>query len=103
MKKECLKCGAKCCKVFYLPPRFLVQKEIDKEFVEWFNYHEKATIIKWKGEYWMRFELKCEKLKNNRCSIYKNRPEETCKEFDCDKGGWDYFKKLEKLVKSKSK
>ena len=77
MKKECKKCG-KCCRFMAI----WFYKKPNKEYIRWANLHKKVEIIKENNGWQLRFESKCSKLKNNRCSIYKNRPK-LCKEYKC--------------------
>ncbi len=83
MKKEkCKKCG-KCCRYM----AFWLSKKPSKDIIRWVNLHKGAKVIK-EGKYWTyRFYLKCSKLKNNRCSIYKQRPD-LCKEYKCWEAGF---------------
>jgi len=81
--EKCKRCG-KCCRImdFPFPPG-----KPSKDFIRWAKFHEKTKIVKQRDGYWIRFELKCSKLKNGRCSIYKNRPE-LCKEYSCSEKGF---------------
>jgi len=79
-EKVCKKCG-KCCRVMFI---WLAGKPKDKDWVRWANLHKGIKIIKNREDWAMRIEARCSKLKNNRCSIYKNRPK-LCKDYKC----WD--------------
>lgn len=76
-KIKCKKCG-RCCKVMYL---WLGGKP-EADYRRWINLHEKIKVVKRGRDYGVRIELKCTKLKNNSCTIYKNRPD-ICKEYSC--------------------
>ena len=81
-KRYCKKCG-KCCRLIDL----WLSKKPPKDWHRWVNLHEKARIIREGKDWYLRLELKCSKLKNNRCSIYNNRPK-LCKEYNCWKKGF---------------
>lgn len=69
----CNKCG-ECCKSM----RFQL---FDADHYRWAELHG-VTIVEDDG-FWVEFPIKCKKLKNNRCTIYEDRPE-MCKEFSCE-------------------
>jgi len=53
------------------------------DHVRWAKLHG-IKVIKRFGRFWATFKVSCQKLKDNRCSIYDSRPE-MCKEFKCEK------------------
>jgi len=86
MKKECKKCG-KCCKYILL----WLPHDATKDYIRWIGYHKGMRIVTFrsginKGFKAIRIDSRCEKLtKDNKCSIYKNRPTE-CRNYDCWSG-----------------
>jgi len=80
---KCKKCG-RCCRAMFLQigNEKLRKTKSRRDYFRWIDLHEKAKIVKIKGLYYLRLELKCTKLKNNKCSIYKNRPQ-LCRDFSC--------------------
>lgn len=87
MKKlSCNQCG-KCCKYILL----WLPRKADKDYLKWLGYHENMRIVIFKsginkGFKAIRVESKCSKLTaDNKCSIYKRRPD-ACKDYNCWSG-----------------
>lgn len=74
-----IKCGD-CCRKMYIP--FGDGNETD--WSRWIKLHEGLEIIMFRGLECIVLNKVCSKLKNNKCTIYKDRPK-MCKEFRCDK------------------
>lgn len=84
----CTKCGA-CCKMMRILPEILRTRSLRhwKEFENFPYAHDENGV--------------CEKLVNNMCSVYDNRPkccniEWVYKQYYCDIP-WDVFKKIQIL------
>lgn len=73
---KCKVCGG-CCKNMFI----WIGKDCDKDYLRWIRLHG-IKVKKIDGYYAMQLKIKCQKLKNNRCSIYKNRPK-LCREYSC--------------------
>jgi len=79
--KKCQKCGAKCCQEMF----FWLEKWQDaKDWRRWAKFHENVEVGIKDGGFFVKVKVKCRKLKNDRCSIYKKRPQ-LCREYDCRK------------------
>jgi Fe-S-cluster containining protein len=78
-KTECKKCNANCCKEI----AFFVGSKKKNDYFRWFSYRKNCKVVKRGTDYWFILKIGCLKLKNNKCSIYKNRPK-LCKEYDCN-------------------
>ena len=72
----CKKCG-KCCTNLILPLGLPANEDVEK----WLSYHN-VPIVKRDPIPYIELDIKCSKLINNKCSIYKDRPE-NCKIFNC--------------------
>lgn len=70
---QCKKCTV-CCKNFNIEPKN--KDDLIKQFEVAFGFKLKSYDIK------VMFGGECEHLKNNRCDIYKERPQR-CKDFIC--------------------
>jgi Fe-S-cluster containining protein len=55
----------------------------DDDHARWAKLHGVKVVKKW-GTKWAYFPIPCTKLKDNKCSIYKRRPE-LCKLYECGK------------------
>ena len=66
---DCSKCNAKCCKQNWLVR--LTEEERDSEFFD-------DSMV-----YYGFLQLPCEYLKDNKCSIYSNRPQ-VCRQYACE-------------------
>jgi len=72
-------CGD-CCKKMYIP--FGDGKQTD--WSRWIKLHKGLEINVYKGLECIVLNNVCRKLKDNKCTIYKDRPD-MCKNFRCDK------------------
>ena len=81
-KTKCKRCG-KCCRVIFVD----LNKKPPKDWIYWANLRKGIRIIKQMGRWMMRIELKCSKLKANKCSIYQKRPY-LCREYNCWEKGF---------------
>ncbi len=77
--EKCKNCSGDCCKLMYIQ---INKEKSEKDYIRWVNLHENIQVVKRKGYWYMKIDLKCSKLKNGKCSIYKDRPK-LCKEYDC--------------------
>ena len=77
------KCNAFCCKYISIhldTPR----SKVDFDEIRWFVSHENITVYKDDDDDWIvEVMTKCSFLKNNRCSIYEQRPD-VCRDYDPD-------------------
>lgn len=78
MGERCKKCGD-CCKNIELPLGMVV----DEDDIRWIEYHN-IKVVKRDDKYFIRIDNQCDKLIDNKCSIYKNRPE-ICQLYICQK------------------
>ncbi len=78
MSIDCTNCSD-CCKDITLPLGMV----FDKDDIRWIEYHGLKVTEK-NGKQWVKIPNQCEKLKDNKCSIYKDRPEQ-CQIFVCQK------------------
>jgi Fe-S-cluster containining protein len=78
MFKTCQLCAA-CCQNIILP----LERIFDKDIIRWIEYHN-LEVIEEGGRQCVKISNPCSKLKDNRCSIYEDRPE-NCKLFKCKK------------------
>ena len=69
---------ADCCRYMLIP---IGDEESD--FTRWVRLHKDIDIVEWRGLICIRLNKKCKMLKNNKCSIYKDRPD-VCKTFKCN-------------------
>lgn len=72
---DCDKCKADCC-------NFIVFPLYSEDHERWAKYHNLEIRKIWNRKL-IYMPIKCSKLKGNKCSIYKDRPD-MCKEFDCN-------------------
>jgi uncharacterized protein len=89
----CEYCTAKCCRYFALPIETPTDFE-DYEFIRWFLLHDRATVFKEDGDWYLLVHTTCEHLQSdNRCGIYETRPT-ICREYttkDCEyDDDWTY-------------
>ena len=76
----CEYCTAKCCRYFALP---IEEPEdfADYEFIRWFLLHDRASIFKEDGNWYLLVHTQCKHLQDdNRCGIYETRPQ-ICREY----------------------
>lgn len=93
MSDRCIRCGAKCCKYFC----FEIDEPDDMaelEDVRWYLCHEGVSVhIDDEGDWYIHLANRCAKLdKNNRCTIYPERPL-ICRRYDpdnCDESDNEY-------------
>ncbi len=93
MSRQCIECGAKCCKYFC----FEIDEPDDyEEFedVRWYLCHEGVTVhIDDDGDWFIAIDNHCKHLQSDfRCTIYEDRPL-ICRQYDtenCDYTGGDY-------------
>lgn len=98
-KVLCDFCVAKCCRYFALPIDEPEEFE-DFEFIRWFLLHERATIFKEDGTWYLLVHNVCRHLQpDNRCGIYETRPQ-VCRDYstkDCEyEDEWTYEFYLER-------
>jgi Fe-S-cluster containining protein len=74
---KCKNCS-RCCQDIALP-----YGEANEDEKRWIEYHG-IEVLKNKFGSFIKISLPCSKLKDNRCSIYKERPE-ICRWYDCEK------------------
>ena len=67
---RCPKDCADCCQDIILPLGMI----FDEDDINWVEYHNLKVIEK-EGKQWVKIFNPCNKLKDNRCSIYETRPE----------------------------
>ena len=80
MEYKCqIQCGD-CCRFMLIP----VGDRNETDYLRWIKLHKDIKVVMWRGLQCIKLENKCSKLKDNKCTIYKNRPE-MCKSFRCDK------------------
>jgi Fe-S-cluster containining protein len=78
MSINCQRCGD-CCRDIILPLRI----KLDEDDIRWVEYHNLKVIEK-EGQQWVKIQNPCSQLKDNKCLIYDNRPE-NCQIFICQK------------------
>jgi len=78
MSIDCKDCSD-CCQNIILP----LGMKFDEDDIRWIEYHG-IKVIKKDGKQSVVIPNKCEKLKDNKCSIYKDRPEQ-CQIYVCKK------------------
>ena len=66
----CERCKGACCESITVP-----LKSTSEDVQRWLSFHGNET------ENGIRFECKCSKLKNGKCSIYESRPE-VCRTYE---------------------
>jgi Fe-S-cluster containining protein len=85
--KTCMDCNGKCCR--YVITEIETPKDLgDFEDLKWYVAHKNVNVFVEKDKSWnLEFVTPCKHLdKNNRCKIYKKRPQ-TCKDHlgkDCE-------------------
>ena len=75
---NCKKCGD-CCRNIKLELRMIC----DEDTIRWIEYHN-LKVEKVDDRQFVVINNPCDKLVDNKCSIYKNRPE-VCQMFVCQK------------------
>jgi Fe-S-cluster containining protein len=76
----CEYCTAKCCRYFALPIEEPEEFE-DYEFIRWFLLHDRASIFKEDGNWYLLVHTECKHLQDdNRCGIYETRPQ-ICRDY----------------------
>jgi Fe-S-cluster containining protein len=79
----CEYCTAKCCRYFALPMETPETFE-EFEYVRWFLLHDRASVFKEDGDWYMLVHTKCKHLQDdNRCGIYDTRPQ-ICRDYTTD-------------------
>lgn len=79
----CEFCTAKCCRYFALPIDAPTEFT-DYEHFRWYLLHDRATIFKEDGDWYLLVHTTCKHLQSdNRCGIYETRPE-ICREYTTD-------------------
>ena len=81
MESNCSKMCGDCCRYMLIPIG-----DVESDFTRWAELHKGIKLVNWRGLICIELLNKCSKLKNNRCTIYKDRPE-ICKIFCCEKYG----------------
>lgn len=79
----CEYCTAKCCRYFAMP---IESPETFKEleYLRWFLLHERASIFKEDGDWYLLVHTACKHLQaDNRCGIYTTRPQ-ICRDYTTD-------------------
>ena len=79
----CEFCTAKCCRYFALPidPPTILE---DYEYMRWYLLHDRATIFKEEGDWYLLVHTTCKNLQSDhRCGIYETRPH-ICREYSTD-------------------
>ncbi|MCI0492169.1 MAG: YkgJ family cysteine cluster protein [Planctomycetes bacterium] len=89
----CEYCIAKCCRYFALPIETPTEFA-DFEYIRWYLLHERATIFKEDGEWYLLVHNVCQHLQpDNLCGIYETRPK-ICRDYttkDCEfEDDWTY-------------
>ena len=76
---KCKDCNAPCCR------RVLVGfgEEPTWDVKYYLSLHQGLEVIFEKGKWWLKIDSPCTKLINNKCSIYKDRPD-VCKLYECN-------------------
>ena len=82
---SCLKCG-ECCRFATL----IISK--DTKNLDWIRYHG-MTITPNDSELRVTVPISCDKLVDNKCSIYDTRPD-TCRNYRCEKNMLNDFPEL---------
>ena len=79
----CEFCTAKCCRYFALPIETPTEFT-DFEYIRWYLLHERASVFKEDGDWYLLVHTTCEHLQSdNRCGIYETRPQ-ICREYTTD-------------------
>jgi uncharacterized protein len=79
----CEFCTAKCCRYFALPIETPTEFA-DFEYIRWYLLHDRATVFKEEGDWYLLVHTTCEHLQDdNRCGIYETRPK-ICREYTTD-------------------
>ena len=80
---KCKKCNGACCKEMFLNlGKYNKADKYHKDYVKWIKLHGIKTKIV-NNNLYIQLKIKCTKLKNGKCLIYKHRPL-LCKEFNCN-------------------
>ena len=80
----CDKCNGKCCR--YVSIKIKEPKaDIDFEELKWFLVHKNVSVVyqDHEGEWIVEVATDCEHLTDNKCAIYKKRPQ-VCKDYELD-------------------
>jgi Fe-S-cluster containining protein len=76
----CEYCTAKCCRYFAMPIETPTEFT-DYEYIRWFLLHDRATVFKEDGDWYLLVHTTCEHLlPDNRCGIYETRPQ-ICRDY----------------------
>jgi Fe-S-cluster containining protein len=75
MPIKCSSCG-KCCSNIFIP--FLANEDEKR----WIEYHSMEVIENEIGTF-IKINNPCSKLKDNKCSIYEDRPK-VCRGYTCN-------------------
>jgi Fe-S-cluster containining protein len=87
-KSLCEYCTAKCCHYFALPIDTPESFE-DYEYIRWFLLHDRASVFKDEGDWYLLVHTVCEHLQPNyMCGIYETRPQ-ICREYSTDNCEYD--------------
>ncbi len=79
----CFNCNAICCRYVALP---IDEPETKGDFddIRWYIAHRGVWVFVEDGDWYVCFQSKCKYLdKNNRCTIYENRPR-ICRNYKTD-------------------
>ena len=79
---NCLTCPANCCRNIILP----IALEVNEDQKRWIELHGLQVEIKQEDDLkiaYLKVETPCSKLKDFKCTIYKDRPQ-VCKDYTCD-------------------
>jgi Fe-S-cluster containining protein len=76
--KSCKQCGD-CCQNIILK----LADYFDEDDIRWIEYHN-LEVVEEKGKQFVKISNPCLKLVDNKCSIYKDRPE-VCQLYICQK------------------
>ena len=74
---NCEQCDAKCCKDMFIP-----FPKITNDTRRWIELHKGLSVVLIKGLGFIKVEIPCSKLINNKCSIYEDRPD-NCRNYEC--------------------
>lgn len=75
MNTDCNNCS-KCCRNFFLPI-----KNFSDDVKRWIEFHG-ISVVRIKDQDYLKINNPCENLKDDKCSIYEDRPD-VCRVYDC--------------------
>lgn len=81
---KCDDCG-KCCQFILVSTEVLTD-----DHKRWLELHKGIHVIGWDT---LKIDIPCSALKDNRCTIYEDRPK-ICRWYDCDSYENKKFKHL---------